>query len=225
MATPVTTSLTTDDVEILGQETVAKRYFEITEYRLRHRLHDGGWSDEMTREVFQRGAVCAVLAYDPVCDCLIFIEQFRVGAYVASTTEPILNGSSPWLTEIVAGVVETGELPMDVAVRELKEEANCAALDIFHIMDWHTSPGAANEPVSLYCARVDSKDAHGVHGLDHEHEDIRVFTVDAATALEWLGSGTLNNATLILALQWFGLNHEKLRQRWATSSTYQLNTS
>ncbi len=116
--------------------------------------------------------------------------------------------------EIVAGVVETGEPPMDVAVRELKEEANCEALDIFHVMDWHVSPGAVNEPVSLYCARVDSKDAHGVHGLDHEHEDIRVFTVEAATALEWLESGSLSNATLIIALQWFVLNHDKLRQRW-----------
>ncbi len=215
MTTPVTTSLTTDDVELLAQETVAKRYFETTEYRLRHRLHAGGWSDEMVREVFQRGAVCAVLPYDPVRDCLVLIEQFRVAAYVASVTEPILAGSSPWLMEIVAGVVEKGEPPMDVAVRELKEEANCEALDIFHVMDWHASPGAVNEPLSLYCARVDSKDAHGVHGLDHEHEDIRVFTVDAATALEWLESGTLNNATLIIALQWFILNHDKLRQRWA----------
>ncbi len=210
----MTAPMTTDDVEILAQETIAKRYFETTEYRLRHRLHDGSWSAEMSREVFQRGSVCAVLPYDPVRDSLVLIEQFRPGAYVTSMTEPILNGSSPWLMEIVAGVVETDEPPMEVAVRELKEEANCEALDIFHIMDWHASPGAINEPVSLYCARVDSKDAHGVHGLDHEHEDIRVFTIDAATAQEWLESGTLSNATLIIALQWFALNHDKLRQRW-----------
>ena len=206
--------MTPGDIEILGQETVAKRYFETTEYRLRHRLHDGGWSDEMTREVFQRGAVCAVLPYDPVRDCLVMIEQFRVAAHIASISEPILAGSSPWLMEIVAGVVEKDEPPIDVAVRELREEANCETLDILHVMDWHASPGAINEPVSFFCARVDSKDAHGVHGLDHEHEDIRVFTVEATKVREWLESGALNNATTIIALQWFVLNHDKLRQRW-----------
>lgn len=206
---------TINDVEIIRQETVVKRYFETTEYHLRHRLHNGGWSGEMNREVFQRGAVCAVLPYDPVKDCLVLIEQFRPGAYVAAMMEPILNGSSPWLIEIVAGVVEKDEPPMDVAVRELKEEANCDAIDIFHVMDWHASPGAINEPISLYCARVDSTTAHGVHGLDHEHEDIRVFTMDIPTAQTCLENGQFTNATSILAIQWFLLNHEKLQQRWS----------
>jgi len=210
----MTTKKTNNDVEIISQETVAKRYFETVEYRLRHRLHDGGWSGEISREIFQRGSVCAVLPYDPDRDCLVLIEQFRPGAYVASMNEPILSGSSPWLFEVVAGVVEPNEPPEEVAVRELKEEANCVALDIFHVMDWHASPGAINEPVALYCARVDSSNAEGIHGLDHEHEDIRVFTIDASLAREWLDGGTLSNATLIIALQWFVLNHEKLRSRW-----------
>lgn len=214
MSTVKTIPMSNDDVEIISEETIAKRYFETTAYRLRHRLHDGGWSGEMDREVFQRGSVCAVLPYDPVRDCLVLIEQFRPGAYVASITEPILNGSSPWLIETVAGVVEKGEPPLDVAVRELKEEANCEALDIFHVMDFHASAGAINEPVSLYCARVDSSNAHGVHGLDHEHEDIRVFTVDIVTAGQWLKDGVLTNAALIIALQWFVLNHDEVKQRW-----------
>lgn len=206
---------TINDVEVLRQETVAKRYFETTEYHLRHRKHDGEWSAEMSREIFHRGSVSAVLPFDPDKDCVVLIEQFRPGAYFAALKEPILNGSSPWLTEVVAGVVEPNEPPQEVAVRELKEEANCEALDIFHVMDWHASPGAINEPVSLFCARVDSSNAHGVHGLDHEHEDIRVFAVDIPTIRDWVSSGTLTNATLIIALQWFLANHEDLRKRWA----------
>ncbi len=209
------TDLTIDDVEILSEETLVKSYFETTAYHLRHRTHEGEWSGEMVREVFQRGAVVAVLPYDPERDCVVLIEQFRPGAYVAAHREPILTGASPWLVEAVAGVVEPGEPPVDVAVRELKEEANCEAIDIVHVMDWHASPGAVNEPVSLFCARVDSKDAHGVHGLDDEHEDIRVFTVEAAAVRQWLDDGRILNATTVVALQWFLLNHDQIKARWS----------
>ena len=54
----------------------------------------------MTREVFERGNAAAVLPYDPVLDAVVMIEQFRVGALAA--------GRSPWLIEIVAGIVEEG---------------------------------------------------------------------------------------------------------------------
>ena len=158
----------------------------------------------------------AVLPYDLERDCVVLIEQFRPGAYVTSTTEPVLHGSSPWLIETVAGVVEANETPVDVAVRELKEEANCEALDIFHVMDWHASPGTVNEPIAFYCARVDSCNAHGIHGLDDEHEDIRVLTVEASTIWQWLANNTLTNATLLIALQWFSLNYERLQNRWSS---------
>ncbi len=204
-----------DDVKITEEKTVAKNYFETTAYRLRHRLFEGGWSDVLQREVFQRKAVVAVLPYDPVLDRVVLIEQFRMGAYVASKDEPILSGASPWLIEVVAGVVEDGEAPIDVAKRELIEESGCDSLDIFHVADWHASPGAVNEPIAFYCAKVDSVAAEGVHGLDHEHEDIRVFTLGRDDIAAWLSEGRIANATTIIAMQWFLLNYDTLRKRWA----------
>jgi ADP-ribose pyrophosphatase len=205
----------TDDVEIISNETVFDKYFQMTEYHLRHQTFAGGWSEVMSREVFQRGAVVAVLPYDAKRDRLVLIEQFRVGAYAACQSGPLYNqDSSPWLIECVAGVIEEGEPPEEVARRELKEEANCDTLDIFHVNTWHASPGAINEPLALYCANVDSSTAEGIHGLDHEYEDIRVFSVNPETALDWLNDGSIHNATTIIALQWFALNHDKLRKRW-----------
>ena len=66
----------------------------------------------------------------------------------------------------------------------------------------------------LFCGRVDSRGAGGVHGLDHEDEDIRVVVLSTDEALELLRSGRIVNATTVLALQWLALNRERLRAAW-----------
>lgn len=68
------------DVEILEKTTPFQGYFRIDRYCLRHRLFAGGWSGEMTREIFERGHAVGLLPYDPVRDELVLIEQFRPGA-------------------------------------------------------------------------------------------------------------------------------------------------
>ena len=103
------------DVEILDKSEQYKGYFRINRYRLRHRLYAGGWSGELQRELFERGHAVGVLPYDPAADSVVLIEQFRIGALVA--------GMEPWLTEIVAGIIEEGEAPEEVARRETREEA------------------------------------------------------------------------------------------------------
>src|SRR3546814_7835017 len=71
------------DVEIAARDTCYQGYFRIDRYRFRHRLHGGGWSGEITRELFERGHAVAVLPYDPQADAVVLIEQFRIGAYAA----------------------------------------------------------------------------------------------------------------------------------------------
>src|SRR3546814_6575310 len=48
-------------VDILEKTTPFKGYFQVDRYRLRHRKFDGGWTDEMAREIFERGHAAAVL--------------------------------------------------------------------------------------------------------------------------------------------------------------------
>jgi ADP-ribose pyrophosphatase len=209
-------SKTVQDVDIIKRETIFDEYFQMIRYHVRHRKYDGGWSDELSREVFQRGAVTAVLPYDAKRDRLVLIEQFRAGAMAAIEDDNLFPTatSSPWLVEVVAGVVEEGEAPEDVARRELVEEAGCVALDMVHLYTCHATPGAVNEPLAIFCAHVDSENVAGIHGLDEEGEDIRVFTVSPDEAAEMLSSGQVLNSTTIIALQWFATNHDKLRKRW-----------
>ena len=196
-----------DNVEIIDKTLRYKGFFEIVRYRFRHRLFAGGWSGEIEREVFERGHAVAVLPYDPAADAVVLIEQFRIGAFV--------GGMAPWQTEIVAGIIEEGEAPEDVARREAEEEAGAAIGALIPICRYLVSPGGASESVQLYCGRVDSKGLGGIHGLPEENEDIRVEVRPFAVALAALNAGAIGNAVTIVALQWLALNRERVRAAWS----------
>ena len=198
--------MTDKDVEILEKAEVFKGYFRVDRYRLRHRLFSGGWSEEMTREVFERGHAAAVLPYDPVRDAVVLIEQFRIGAYAA--------GHKPWLLEIVAGIIEDGEPAEAVVRREAVEEAGCDITDLMPISTYLVSPGGTSESIRIYCGRVDSKDLGGIHGIAEEHEDIRVVVTPFAEAEKMLVEGRIDNATALISLQWLALNRARLRELW-----------
>ena len=197
------------DFEILERRRVYDGHFKVDQFRLRHRLFDGGWSGEVTRELFERGHVAAVLPYDPVRDEVILIEQFRVGALEAP--------GGPWLLEIVAGVIDEGESPADVARRESLEEAGREILALEPICDYLSSPGGCSERVSLFCGRVDTAGAGGIFGLVDEHEDIRARVLSFADALAEFARQSVSVASLMIAMQWLALNRERLRAAWGAS--------
>lgn len=195
-----------EDVEILERHPAWQGFFRLDVVRLRHRLFDGGWSREMQRELFVRGPAVVLLPYDPVRDQVVLIEQFRVGA--------LDMPYSPWLLELVAGIVEEGEAPEAVARREADEEAGLKVAEVEFVCRYQVSPGGNTEEVLIYCGRVDAARAGGIHGLASEHEDIRVHVLGWTDAREAIDSGQVRNAAGIIALQWLALHREALRGRW-----------
>lgn len=198
------------DVTVLDRRQVFKGFFSIEKLRLRHRLFAGGWSAEFERELFQRGHAAGVLLYDPVLDQVVLIEQFRVGALPQTPTDD----ASPWLLELVAGVIDEGESAEEVARREALEEAGCALGELVHICRYFSSPGGSTEQIDLFCGRVDASRAGGIHGLAEEHEDIRVHVLPSSEATQALQKGRLNNAMTIIAMQWLVINKHALLERW-----------
>ena len=196
-----------DGVELLEKTERYSGFFRINRYRLRHRLFAGGWSGVIEREVFERGHAVGVLPYDPVADSVVLIEQFRVGALVA--------GMSPWLIEVVAGIVEEGEAPEEVARRETREEAGLEIQALMPMCRYLVSPGGSSESVRLYCGRVDSRGAGGIHGLAEEHEDIRVDRLPYGDAMRLLEEGRVTNSVSLIALQWLALHRDRVRAAWA----------
>jgi ADP-ribose pyrophosphatase len=192
--------------EILSKDIVYQGFFRVEKYRLKHTLFGGGWSAEITRELFVRGSCVAVLLYDADTDQVILIEQFRAGA--------ILNPDKAWLVEIVAGAIEAGEIAEEVAYRESWEEAGCEIQQLMVINEFYTTPGGSSEWITLFCGKVDSTQVGGIHGLDHEDEDILVRAVDFDEVYCMLENREIDSAIPIIAIQWLALNKQKLKRKW-----------
>ena len=194
------------DVRILEDQTVWSGHFSIHRLTLQHRCFAGGWSEPLVREIFERGDAVGVLPYDPVSDSLVMIEQFRPGA--------MRGDNSPWMLELIAGVVEPGESDSDVAHREAMEEAGCTLLELVPVATVLPSAGACTEQVRLFCGRVRGATAGGIHGLQHEGEDILVHSISRADALQLLAQDRIPNGHTLIALQWLQIHGDALRERW-----------
>ncbi len=182
-----------DRVEVLDKTTPFKGYFQIDVHKFRHRKFDGGWTEPLTREVFERGHAAAVLLYDPDRDAVVMLEQFRIGAFAA--------GVESWLIEVVAGIIDANETAEQVARREAVEEAGLEVGDMVPIATFLMTPGGSSETLAMFCGRVDSEGAGGIHGLDHEQEDIRVFVVPPEEALRRAMAQQCPNGSLTLPIR------------------------
>ena len=203
---PVVT-LAKNDVEIIARETLYRGFFSLDVYRFRHRLFNGEMSGEVRREIFERGHAAVLLPFDPVRDEVVLIEQVRIAAYDTSET--------PYLLEMVAGMIEEGETVEDVARRESLEEAGLTVGRMKPCLSYLASPGGTSERLSILVGEVDATTAKGIHGLAEEHEDIRVHVVSREYAYQCVEEGKIDNAASVIALQWLQLHYQDLRKEWA----------
>ena len=195
-----------NDVEIIARDTLYRGFFSLERYRFRHRLFNGAMSEEVQRDIFERGHAVVLLPYDPIRDDVVLIEQIRIAAYDTS--------ASPWLLELVAGMIEPGETHEEVARREAQEEAGLEVKRMHPIINYLASPGGTSERLFIHVGEVDARSAHGIHGLAEEHEDIRVHVVSREQAYRWVEEGKIDNAASVIALQWLQLHYETLRKEW-----------
>jgi ADP-ribose pyrophosphatase len=195
--------------KLLESDAVYRGFLKINRYRLKHDLYLGGESEAIVRERIEDIGAVSVLLYDPRQDRVVLVEQFRIGA--AATEHP------PWILETIGGLQGDGESDESVARRESIEEANCKIGRLKLVCEFMVSPGISVDRIKLYCGEVDSTNADGVHGLDHEGEDIRVVVMDADDAIDELYTGRANSTSIIIALQWLAIHKQALREEWSSA--------
>jgi len=194
---------TADDIDLKSRETIGRGWGKLERFTLRHRTYDGGWSDVITRDVYTIAEVACILPYDPALDAILLVEQFRTCGLVYD--EPT------WLFEAIAGIIDPGERPAEVAVREAQEEAGCHITDPILIGAFWSSPGGYGERSHIFTAKADLSEIGGIHGLAHEHEDIRAVVVPLADALAAINDGRIRDAKTSLMIQWVALNIERFK--------------
>ena len=201
---------TLKDVTIHNKERVYKHFFAIDDYTLSYKRYDGSESRTFVREIFERDAnAVAILCYDKNTDEIALIEQFRPGAL----SDPV----TPWLIEIVAGIIDKGESTVQTAIREAKEEigVNISENDLFCFKTVYPSPGCITEKVTLYVAKTDLSHLGNHGGLESECEDIRVFKAKLSDAYEQVLHGRINNSIAMIGILYLMHNKEEVLKHFA----------
>jgi ADP-ribose pyrophosphatase len=193
--------------EIDRRERLHDGFVKVDRYLVRQHQFAGGITPQLVREVVVAHEAVAVICYDPEREQVVMIEQARLPAFVV--------GLAPVLTEIVAGLADHGETPDAVARREVAEETGLELIGepvlISHMI---TTPGYSTETVHVYCGRVDAREAGGIHGVEHEHEDLRVIVLGLDEFARRLEDGRIANSFSLVAGFWLMANRQRLRILW-----------
>lgn len=182
----------------IGKDRAYSGFIKVDKISLTQELPDGKWTDTFTREVINRGHAAAVLIKDPKTETFLFTKQFRPGSYV--------NGQ-PWMYEIVAGMLDGDEDPIETIKRESMEEAGVSHLNnIEFVSEYYPSCGACSEKVSLFYAEADLSDLPEYAGCSNENEVIEIVKYTVKETFEMLKKGHFNAGTNQVALYWYMAN-------------------
>lgn len=197
----------TEDYEIRERHLVYSGLFQVQQLVLRHRLFQGEWSVWLTREFVQRQDAAAALLYDPIQNKVVMVEQFRVGLIGRPSHE------SPWMLEIVAGLLEEGESIEDAIRREALEEAGCEIKELIKIREFYNTPGGFSEKTTVFCGIVDVDGITGIHGLETENENILVHVLSPEWVFNAIDKQEIaTSSSTMIAVQWLQLELEKRKR-------------
>ena len=187
------------NVNVIDKKTLYRGFFELHQYTIKHKKHDGSWSEPIIREIFSGAHVATVLPYDPKAKKIILIDQFRPGL--------INNIHEPIIKEIVAGIIDKGESPEKAAIRECKEETGCVVNKLKKIFSYYPAPGSSHSYYHLFLAEVESFEGIRVLGQKDENEDILVRSYSINEVKTMLNDGKFINSVTLVALLWFYSNY------------------
>ena len=194
-----------DDIKVKNWRQPYANFFAVEEVDLRFRGFRGGMNGPVTRAAFVMTDAVTVLPYDPACDRVLVVEQFRMGPYARGDAQP-------WCIEAIAGRIDAGESPEMAARREAQEEAGLELRDLIAVSGYYPSPGAVTEYIYSYVALVDlPDDAAGLGGLDSETEDIRAHVIGFDRLIELIGTGEVEGGPLVLSAFWLAGRRAALR--------------
>ncbi|MDZ7267902.1 MAG: NUDIX hydrolase [candidate division KSB1 bacterium] len=179
-------------VIIHQQEIVYRNFFEIQKATLQHERLDGQLTPRVQRFNCSRGHAAGILLLTPAGNEFILVEQFRYPAYV-------FNPGRAWLIEIVAGILEGRETPLELVRRETLEETGYEVNQIEFLTEFFPSPGGSSERVYLFFGIVGNKLAAG-GGLHTESEYLRVLNLPVTQAYAMAERGLIDDGKTLLAM-------------------------
>ncbi|MDC6448503.1 NUDIX domain-containing protein [Alphaproteobacteria bacterium] len=187
--------------KIISKENLYSGFFNLNKYKFIHQKHDGNWTGKVEREVFGGAQVSGLIPYDPIKKEILLIQQFRAG---------ILNSyDEDYLYEIVAGIIDKNEKPIETAERECLEETGCNLKKIIPIQSFFPAPGSSESYYHLFLGEINSFSGERIMGLESENENILVKAFKVDQVKKMLKEKIIKNGLTLVALQWFFLEYFK----------------
>lgn len=184
---------------ILKEEQVFNDYLKINKAQIEHDSFIEGETVHLTRLAVKLGDAIAILIYETDTQCFLLTKQFRY--------PPSMNNDA-WMLEVVAGMVDAGEDPVNAAKREAMEELGYKIDKVTHIGTFYSSPGNSTERVFTYYAEVTSADkVHMGGGLETESEDIQLIKIPVSELKAYV-SGKIHDFKTMVTFQWYLLNKQ-----------------
>lgn len=143
--------------------------------------------EPFTRLVVEHPGAAVVLAVDDE-DRVLCLWQYR-------------HAVGQRLVQLPAGLLDVqGEEPVEVARRELVEEAGYEAAEWTHLVSAYSSPGIIGEMSHYYLARGLTAVGRGDFEPEHEEAEMEIGWVPRAELLDAVLAGRVHDAHLALAL-------------------------
>ncbi|MDF9715216.1 NUDIX hydrolase [Nocardioides sp. ChNu-153] len=153
------------------------------------RIRRPGADDEapFRRIVLEHPGAAVVLAVDDD-DRVLCLRQYR---HAARTR----------FVELPAGLLDVaGEPALEVARRELREEAAFEAERWTHLVTTYPSPGISSEKASIFLAEGLRATDRGDFVLQHEEADMEMLWVPFAELLDGVLAGRITDAPVVIAV-------------------------
>lgn len=180
--------------DIKSRRLLADDFFQLEEAFVSFQKRDGTMSEPVRRLDLKRNdAVCA-LVVNKVRGTVVLVRQFRYAAF---------ERGQGWPLELVAGLIDAGEEPIDAIRREILEETGFAVGALTRLFTFYPSPGITSERGILFVCETegDAPVAAG-GGLAEESEDIEVVELPFAEAFAMVERGDIYDGKTIIGLLW-----------------------
>ncbi len=153
----------------------------------RIRRPDGPEGEAFRRLVLEHPGAAVVVALDDGGRVLC-LRQYR-------------HAARRRFVELPAGLLDVdGEGPLEVARRELREEAGLEAGEWVELTSTYSSPGISSELMHFYLARDLAPTDRGDFVPEHEEADMETLWVDFEDLLAAALDGRLRDAPIVLAV-------------------------
>lgn len=125
------------DIKLVSSKTISVSRFEIVEDDLKIKEKSAKYSF-----VKIKPGICVIVETEKG---FVVLREYRY---------PIKE----WSYEFAAGIIDDGELTIDAAVREVKEETGYVADEIISLGEFYPSFGATDEKIYLFYAKCSKKE-------------------------------------------------------------------